>query len=74
MQNVYDPGESLQDAIDVGDLLRGTVTYDSTARDSDPRPTVGLYKHRKAPYGMLIEAGPFIFQTDPNHVDFSIAL
>ena len=74
VQNVYDPGESLRDGIRVGDLMRGTVTYDLTTRDTDPRPTVGRYEHRRPPYGILIEAGPFIFQTDPNRVDFSIVV
>jgi hypothetical protein len=72
--NVYDPGDALQDAIRVGDLVRGTITYDPAARDTDPRPTVSRYEHRQAPFGISIEAGPFIFQTDPKRVDFSIVL
>ena len=71
---MYDPGEALKDAIQVGDLLRGTVTYDPAARDSDPLPTVGRYEHHQAPFGVSIEGGPFIFQTDPTHVDFSIVV
>jgi hypothetical protein len=74
VQNVYDPGEVLKDAMQIGDLLRGTVTYDPAARDSDPLPTVGRYEHHQAPFGMSIEGGPFIFQTDPAHVDFSIVV
>jgi hypothetical protein len=74
VQNVYDPGEALKDAIQVGDLLRGTVTYDSAARDSDPLPTMGRYEHHQAPFGISIEAGPFIVQTDPARVDFSIVI
>jgi len=74
VQNVYDPGEVLKDAIQVGDLLRGTVTYDPAARDVDPLPTVGRYEYHQAPFGMSIEGGPFIFQTDPTHVDFSIVI
>jgi hypothetical protein len=74
VQNVYDPGESLQEAIRVGDLMRGTMTYDSTTRASIPRPGVGRYEFRQAPFGILIEAGQYVFQTDPDHVDVSIEL
>ena len=74
VQNVYDPGESLHDAIQVGDLMRGTVTYDPTTRASNPRPGVGRYEFRQTPFGILIEAGEFLFQTDPAHVDVSIEL
>jgi hypothetical protein len=74
VQNVYDPGESLHEAIQVGDLIRGTMTYDATARGSTPRPGVGRYEFRQAPFGILIEAGQYVFQTDPAHVDVSIEL
>jgi hypothetical protein len=72
VHNVYDPGNSLQDMISVGDHLRGTVTYDPHASDASPSPTVGRYEHRRAPYGFVVEAGPFIFQTDPTTVDFAV--
>jgi len=74
VQNVYDPGEALKDALQAGDLLRGTITYDPAVRDSDPRPAVGRYEYQQAPFGVSIEAGPFIFQTDPKRVDFSIVV
>jgi hypothetical protein len=74
VQNVYDPGESLHDPIQVGDLMRGTMTYDATTRGSTPRPGVGRYEFRQAPFGILIEAGPYLFQTDPADVDVSIEL
>jgi len=72
--NVYDPGEALREAIKVDDLLRGTITYDPNARNTSPLPTVGRYEHRQAPFGISIEAGPFVFQTDPKRVDFPIVL
>ena len=74
VQNVYDPGESLHEAIQVGDLMRGTMTYDPTTRGSTPRPGVGRYEFRQTPFGILIEAGQYVFQTDPAHVDVSIEL
>jgi hypothetical protein len=74
VHNVYDPGESLHDAIQVGDLMRGTVTYDPTARESNPRRGVGRYEFHQTPFGILIEAGQLVFQTDPARVDVSIEL
>jgi hypothetical protein len=74
VDNVYDPGEALRDTIHVDDFLRGTMTYDINAADSDARPDVGRYEHHHPPYGILIEAGPFVFQTDPKRVDFSIVV
>jgi hypothetical protein len=74
VQNVYDPGESLHEAIQVGDLMRGTITYDPETRGSSPRPGVERYEFRQAPFGILIEAGQYLFQTDPDHVDVSIEL
>ena len=74
VQNVYDPGESLHDAIQMGDLMRGTITYDPATRGSTPRPGVGRYEFRQTPFGILIEAGQYVFQTDPDHVDVLIEL
>jgi hypothetical protein len=74
VQNVYDPGESLHEAVRVGDLMRGTLTYDPAARGSNPRPGVSRYEFRRNPYGILIEAGQYLFQTDPDRVDVSIEL
>jgi hypothetical protein len=73
-ENVYDPGEALHEAIQAGDLMRGTVTYDAAARGSNPRPGVGRYEFRQSPLGILIEAGQYVFQTDPANVDVSIEL
>ena len=50
VQNVYDPGESLHEAIHVGDLMRGTMTYDGATLGSTPRPGVGRYEFRQAPF------------------------
>jgi hypothetical protein len=74
VQNVYDPGEALHEAIQVGDLMRGTMTYDPATPGSNPRPGVGRYEFRQTPFGILIEAGQYVFQTDPTQVDMSIEL
>ena len=54
--------------------MRGTMTYDPAARGSNPRPGVGRYEFRQTPFGILIEAGQYVFQTDPAQVDVSIEL
>lgn len=74
VHNVYDPGNELHEAISVGDLLHGTVTYDPSAPGSHPQPNVARYEFRRSPNGIVVEAGQLIFQTDPKNVDFSIAL
>jgi hypothetical protein len=74
VDNVYDPGEALRDGIQAGDVMRGTITYDAAAPDRDARPDVGRYEYHQPPFGFAIEAGPFIFQTDPRRVDFSIVV
>ena len=51
VQNVYDPGESLLEAIQVGDLMRGTMTYDGATLGSMPRPGVSPSEFRQAGFG-----------------------
>jgi hypothetical protein len=74
VQNVYDPIDALQGAIQVGDLVQGTFTYDPAAPDADPRPGVGRYEHRRAPYGVLAAVGGLSFETDPEAVDLTITI
>jgi len=74
VDNVYDPGDALRDAVHVADLLQGTITYDPSAPDVDPRPNVGRYEFRRAPFGFVVEAGQLVFQTDPNRVEVSITV
>jgi hypothetical protein len=74
VDNVYDPGDELHDAMHVGDLLQGTLTYDPAAPDVNPRPNVGRYEFRRAPSGFVVEAGQLIFQSDPNRTDMSVTL
>lgn len=72
VQNVYDPGGILEDAIQVGALLRGTVSYEAPTADAHPRVGIARYEYHRPPNGFSIEAGPFLFQTDPRRVDFAI--
>jgi len=74
VQNVYDPIDALQDAIQVGDLVQGSFTYDPATPDADPRPGVGRYEHRRSPYGVSVAVGGLYFETDPEAVDVSITI
>lgn len=74
VDNVYDPGDALLETVHVGDAVRGTITFDPAAPNRNPGSDIGRYDYHQPPYGMLIEAGPYVFQTDPRHVEFSIAV
>lgn len=72
--HVDDNHNLLGGAISVGDNITGTYTYDSTTPDSHAAPTVGDYRHYSSPYGITVNAGGFVFETDPSNVDFIIEI
>ncbi len=69
---VYDVYNLFYGRVNVGDILTGTYTYNLLTQDSDSDSTVGTYKHSSSPYGILLTVGGFVFQTDPDRVDFLI--
>lgn len=71
---VDDYSNLLGGAIQVGDIISGEYTYDSATADSNSLPTVGDYWHDTAPYGIMINAGDFVFETDPNDVHFLVEI
>ncbi len=71
---VDDPDNVLGGTINVGDTITAIYTYDSTTPDSNPLPTVGDYRHSSPPYGITVNAGGFVFETDPNNVDFLVEI
>jgi photosystem II stability/assembly factor-like uncharacterized protein len=71
---VDDRDNILNGAINVNDMITGTYTYNSFAADSNPLPTVGDYWHTTSPYGIIVYGGGFVFQTDPNNVDFLVEI
>jgi hypothetical protein len=76
---VDDTGGLLEGQINVGDLIPGSYKYDSDTPDMDwhgayPPPAVGDYWHWSAPYGIRLNAGGFVFQTDPDDVRFAIEI
>jgi len=68
--NVYDTGALLEERINVGDIITGTYTYDTSTPDLDPRINVGCYRQYEPPCGVSLNVGGFVFRTDPDNVDF----
>ncbi|MEQ1545824.1 hypothetical protein [Methyloglobulus sp.] len=72
--SVNDQGGVLAGAINVGDVITGTYVYESTTPDTNSAPTVGDYQHMTAPFGITLNAGGFVFRTDPNNVNFLVEI
>lgn len=60
----------LEGRISVGDIITGSYTYDSDTPDTNPLSEVGDYWHASSPYGVILTTGEFVFQTDPENVNF----
>ena len=71
---VYDISGLLEGNVNVGDTITGSYTYDSSTPDSNPLETIGSYEHFNAPYGVTLSVGGFVFQTDPDNVDFLVTI
>jgi hypothetical protein len=69
---VQEQGGGLGGAVQVGDTITGTYTYDLTTPDSEPDPSTGVYRHNVAPYGMTLKVNELTFQTNYDEVDFRI--
>jgi len=58
--------------LQIGDIITGSYKYESTMPGSNPLLSVGDYEHYSPPYGISLTAGGFVFQTDPDNVDFLV--
>jgi uncharacterized repeat protein (TIGR01451 family) len=68
---VDDPSNSLNGSIVPGEPFVGVVTLDASAKDSQTDDeTVGDYWHRTRAYGIRIESGGLVFETNPEDVEF----
>jgi hypothetical protein len=71
--DVHDADNLLGGKIQTGDTITGKYVYNSQAQDSDPTyPNIGYYQFSTRPYGVEINAGGFVFKTNPNDVNFQI--
>ncbi len=71
---VDDIGNTLGGAVEVGDIISGQYTYESTTPDTNPLPTVGDYLHYTSPYGISLEVNGLIFKTDYANVNFLVEI
>jgi len=74
VDSVSDDGNYLEGKIKVGDIITGFYLYDSTTPDSNPSPYIGMYEHYTLPYGIKLSIGGFVFQSDPDDVDFLVSV
>ncbi len=63
---LYDTPEIFGGQIHVGDIITGSYKYDSDTPDSALSPTVGSYWFPDPSYSLVLNAGPFTFQSDPD--------
>ncbi len=71
---VDDRNSLLGGAINVGDVILGMYTYESSTPDSNVLPTVGDYWSSTAPSGIRLSANGLTFRTDPNNVNFLVEI
>ena len=69
-----DPDNLLGGQINIGDVITGSYTYDTSTPDTNPRSGVGDYWYSTAPYGINLSVGDIVFQTDPENVDFLVEI
>ena len=74
ISDVDDLGGLLEGLVNVGDIITGSYTYDSATPDSKPSETVGQYEYVTQPYGVSLSVGGFVFQTDPENINFLVSV
>jgi len=71
---VYDSNNLLEGKIQVNDSINGKYNYDTGTPDSEPDPNLGVYNYNSSTFGIELEAGGFVFKTNPSNVNFSIRI
>jgi len=69
-----DPYNLLDGVIKVNDTISGKYIYDSGMPDSNPDPKLGSYNFISASCGIELNAGGFVFKTNPSNVNFHIVI
>jgi hypothetical protein len=67
---IDDPCNLLGGQVNLGDTITGSYIYDLSTPDATPDPESGIYWHYNSPFGIYLNAGPFVFQSDPDNVEF----
>jgi len=72
---VDDPAGALESKINVGSIITGYYTYESTTPDSRPsEPSIAEYWHNASPSGISLTVGGFNFRTNPDNVNFLVSI
>jgi hypothetical protein len=75
VNEVSDPYNLLGGVIKVNDSITGKYVYDSGIPDMFPSsPSYGEYHFPSSSCGIEVKAGGFVFQTNPNTIDFFIEI
>lgn len=72
--DVWDPAGALNGSINIGSIIDGTYTFNTTTPDMEPSPEIGRYHHfsGSGQYGFDLSGGGHSFKTDTNGVEFVI--
>ena len=71
--SVGDPYNFFGGNIKVGDIIKGSYSYDTDTPDSSPSVTVGRYEYSPPhTHGIFLSISGFDFETDMSNVDFRI--
>lgn len=60
--------------VQVGDLITGSYTYDSSMTPASTSPTGALYVFNSSDVGAVLETNGLTFQTDSSNVDFQMGI
>lgn len=66
--------EWLNDNFTVGEIITGVYVYDTSTPDSSGSPNSGHYWHYTDPYGIYLDIGDIVVQTDPDNVEFFMSM
>ena len=72
VSDVVDSYGFMQGIVNIGDIVTGTYTYDTSTPDSSPFLGIGRYEYYTPPSGIFIHVGGFKSKTDPDNTDFVV--
>jgi hypothetical protein len=64
----------LNENFKLGDIITGSYTYDTDARDENFSASVGDYRYYSPPFGVSLNCNGFTFETDPQNVNFRMGI
>jgi len=76
VDDVVDPDYFLNGRIDIGDVITGSYTYDTSTPNSSPLPLPygARYEHFAYPSGFSLSVGGLDFMTDPANTSFLLEI